>query len=126
MVFQIGCSYRQKLEAALAEMGIAVAQPLEFGSLDAIVSCVSAGVGVTLLPRGVIAPALKNGQVAVHKLPPSRAMVETVFVRRHDAYVSSAMKALFDLLGSKPESKRAAMIVGALQNSSPSRYPAHS
>ncbi|WP_234686028.1 LysR family transcriptional regulator [Bradyrhizobium monzae] len=108
IVFQIGCSYRQKLESILAEMGIAVAQPLEFGSLDAIVSCVAAGLGVTLLPRAVVAPALKDGKVAVHKLLPSRAMVETVFVRRHDAYVSSAMKALFDLLRSKSESRRAA------------------
>lgn len=97
IVFQIGCSYRQRLEAVLAGMGIVVAQPLEFGSLDAIIGCVSAGVGVTLLPRGVVAAAGKEGRVAIHALPPEQALVETLFVRRHDSYVSSAMTAFLDM-----------------------------
>ncbi|UFW88454.1 LysR family transcriptional regulator [Bradyrhizobium barranii] len=108
IVFQIGCSYRQRLETSLAEMGIAVAQPQEFGSLDAIISCVSAGLGVTLMPRAVVASALRDGRVAAHKLPLARGMVETVFVRRKDVYVSSAMKAFFDLIRTHPESRRAA------------------
>ena len=108
IVFQIGCSYRQRLETSLAEMGIAVAQPQEFGSLDAIISCVSAGLGVTLMPRAVVASALRDGKVAAHKLPLARGMVETVFVRRKDVYVSSAMKAFFDLIRTHPESRRAA------------------
>src|ERR1700759_1649102 len=36
IVFRKGCSYRSKLDNLLAETGIFVAQPLEFGSLDAI------------------------------------------------------------------------------------------
>ena len=102
-VFQPGCSYRQRLEATLAEMGIAITEPQEFGSLDAIISCVSAGLGVTLMPRGVVASSVQGGRLAAHKLPPSRAMVETVFVRRKDAYVSSAMTALFDLIRSQTD-----------------------
>ncbi len=97
IVFQLGCSYRQRLEAVLADLGIAVAKPMEFGSLDAIISCVAAGVGVTLLPRGVIAAASREGGVGVHELPPKRARVETLFVRRRDAYLSSAMTAFLDL-----------------------------
>lgn len=93
IVFQIGCSYRQILEAVLAERGIVTASPLEFGSLDAIVSCVAAGVGVTLLPRAVLAQAAGEGRVALHSLPAARARVATLFVRRHDAYVSSALGA---------------------------------
>jgi len=91
IVFQFGCSYRQRLEALLAGMGIVAAKPLEFGSLDAIVSCAAAGVGVTLLPKGVVAAAADAGKVAIHRLPKEFARVETLFVRRHDAYVSSAM-----------------------------------
>jgi DNA-binding transcriptional LysR family regulator len=97
IVFQIGCSYRQRLEAVLAGMGIVVAKPLEFGSLDVIIACVSAGVGVTLLPRGVVATAGKEGRVVIHALPPEQALVETLFVRRHDSYVSSAMSAFLDI-----------------------------
>jgi LysR family transcriptional regulator, cell division regulator len=93
IVFQLGCSYRQRLETILGGMGIITAKPLEFGSLDTIINCVSAGIGVTLLPRAVVAKAEDAGLVTVHALPRRRAQVETLFIRRHDAYVSSAMTA---------------------------------
>ena len=100
IVFQIGCSYRQRLESLLADMGIVTSKPLEFGSLDTIISCVSAGVGITLLPRGVVAAAAQEGRVAIHTLPPERSLVDTLFVRRSDAYTTSAMTALLDMLRS--------------------------
>jgi DNA-binding transcriptional LysR family regulator len=101
IVFQIGCSYRQRLDAILADMGIVVATPQEFGSLDAIIGCVSAGIGVTLLPKGVVAAAWQEGKVAVHDLAPEQAQVETLFIRRHDAYISSAVSAFLDIVRSR-------------------------
>lgn len=93
IVFRVGCSYRQRLETFLAGAGIVAAQPLEFGSLDAIVACVAAGVGVTLLPRGIVAATGGEGRIAVHELPSQHSEVDTLFVRRADAYESSAMAA---------------------------------
>lgn len=94
IVFRYGCSYRRRLESMLSDMGIANAKPLELGSLDAIIACVAAGVGVTLLPRGVVARAEQEGQVAIHRLSQDQAYVETLFIRRKDVYASSALKAL--------------------------------
>ncbi|RKS28023.1 DNA-binding transcriptional LysR family regulator [Pseudomonas sp. WPR_5_2] len=91
VVFRIGCSYRQRLDTLLTSLGIVAPEPLEFGSIEAIIACVSAGVGVTLLPRGVVAIAAREGLVAVHELAPELAEVETVFVRRIDGYFSSAL-----------------------------------
>jgi DNA-binding transcriptional LysR family regulator len=90
VVFRSGCSYRQRLDTLLARLGVVATRPLEFGSLDAIIGCVAADVGIALLPRGVTAAAAREGQVVLHRLPPDLAMAETVFVRRRDAYVSSA------------------------------------
>jgi DNA-binding transcriptional LysR family regulator len=90
-VFEIGT-----LETTLASLGILAPEPLEFGSIEAIIACVSAGVGVTLLPRGVVASALSEGLVNVHELAPEIANVETVFVRRIDAYFSSALSTFLD------------------------------
>jgi DNA-binding transcriptional LysR family regulator len=101
IVFRLGCSYRQRLEALLAEMGIVTATPLEFGSLDAIIACVAAGIGVTLLPRGVVSSAAEQDIVALHSLPPEKAQVATLFIRRHDAYVSSAMQAFVEVTRSR-------------------------
>ena len=96
VVFRIGCSYRQRLDSLLASLGILAPEPLEFGSIEAIIACVSAGVGVTLLPRGVVASAFREGLVNVHELPPEIADVETVFVRRLDGYFSSALSTFLD------------------------------
>jgi len=97
IVFRAGCSYRQRLDNVLAQMGIVVAQPQEFGSLDAIIACVSAGIGVTLLPRGTVAPAVRESRIAIHPVPPKIGAVQTLFVRRRDAYESSAMRAFLDV-----------------------------
>jgi DNA-binding transcriptional LysR family regulator len=96
VVFRIGCSYRQRLDSLLTRLGIPAPEPLEFGSIEAIIACVSAGVGVTLLPRGVVASALRDGLVNVHELTPDIADVETVFVRRIDGYFSSALSTFLD------------------------------
>lgn len=91
VVFRIGCSYRQRLDTLLTSLGVLAPEPLEFGSIEAIIACASAGVGITLLPRGVVANAAREGLVVVHDLPPELAEVETVFVRRIDGYFSSAL-----------------------------------
>lgn len=103
IVFQYGCSYRQKLEAILSSMGIANAKPLELGSLDAMIACVSVGVGVTLLPRRVVAHAVKENKVLAHALPQIQSHAETLFIRRKDTYTSSAMKAFLKLCEAQEE-----------------------
>jgi DNA-binding transcriptional LysR family regulator len=98
LVLRIGCSYRKRLETVLASRGIVDARTQEFGSLDAIVGCVAGGLGITLLPRGVVAAAARAGDVALHSLPPAEAMVDTLFIRRRDGYVSSALSTFLQLV----------------------------
>jgi DNA-binding transcriptional LysR family regulator len=97
IVFRSGCSYRQRLETLLARLGVIIAKPLEFSSLDVIVNCVAAGVGITLLPKSVVASAAASGSVMIHSIPGDLGYVETLFIRRHDGYVSSAMAALLNM-----------------------------
>lgn len=97
IVFRHGCSYRQRLDNLLARRGIQTAQPLEFGSLEAIIGCVAAGVGVTLLPRAVIASAWREGRVAAHELPPDQARADTVFIRHGRKYQTSALAAFLSI-----------------------------
>lgn len=93
VVLRAGCSYRQRLEEILAKRGIVGLRRLEFGTLEAIFGCVAAGLGVTLLPRSLIGPVWSHGRVALHELPKAETMVETLFIRRRDALVSSALAA---------------------------------
>jgi DNA-binding transcriptional LysR family regulator len=70
---------------------------MEFGTLEAIVSCVAAGLGITMLPRALIGSVWKDGRVAVHRLPAKHAHVQTIFVRRR-AFVSSALSTFLAML----------------------------
>jgi DNA-binding transcriptional LysR family regulator len=96
VVLRAGCSYRQRLEMLLARRGIAVPRLMEFGTLEAIFGCVSAGLGITLLPRALIGPVWLAGRVSVHRLPVDEAMVSTVFIHRREAHLSSALRAFLD------------------------------
>jgi len=97
VVLRAGCSYRQRLEEMLARRGVVGLRLLELGTIDGILGCVAAGLGVTLLPRAIAAAPARQRRVAVHPLPPAEARVETLFIRRKDAYVSSALAAFLDL-----------------------------
>jgi DNA-binding transcriptional LysR family regulator len=97
VVIRVGCSYRLKLETYLAQSGIVGVRTLEFGSLEAILACVAAGLGVTLLPVALIGPVCASGRVRPHALPHGQGIVETVFVRRRDAYKSSGLCAFLDV-----------------------------
>jgi len=93
VVLRAGCSYRQRLEALLARRGVPSPRVMEFGTLEAIFACVAAGLGITLLPRALLGPVCPAGRLSLHTLPPAEAEVETVFIRRRDAFASSAMRA---------------------------------
>jgi DNA-binding transcriptional LysR family regulator len=97
IVLKAGCSYRLQLEAMLARRGILGVRQLEFGTLEAIIACVSAGVGVTLLPRALLGSVWERGRVHIHPLPSNEGQVETVFIRHREAFASSALHAFLDL-----------------------------
>jgi DNA-binding transcriptional LysR family regulator len=96
IVLRAGCSYRHRLEAVLASRGILGVRVLEFGTLEAILGCVAAGLGITLLPRSIVGPSGRGDALAIHEIPVAEARVETLFVRRRGAFVSSALAAFLD------------------------------
>ncbi len=94
LVFRTGCSYRQRLEQILAEMGWPCASRLELGTLDGIIGCVAADMGVTLLPRTVAERAAAGGTIRTHRLASQRRRVDTLFIRHRSRHHSSALKNL--------------------------------
>jgi DNA-binding transcriptional LysR family regulator len=93
VILRAGCSYRQRLEEILARRGVVGLRRLEFGTLEAILGAVAAGLGVTLMPRALVGPMWRGGRIAVHRLPRAEGLVKTVFVRRRDMLCSSALTA---------------------------------
>ena len=98
LVMRRGCAYRQRLEELLARRGVAVVQVLEYGTFDAVMACVSAGMGLTLLPAALLEQWEGRHPVSVLTLPHHEGDAETVLVRRTQSYVSTAMRAFLDVL----------------------------
>jgi DNA-binding transcriptional LysR family regulator len=91
-VFRVGCSYRQRLERFLGVRGITLINQLEFGTLEGIIGCVSAGLGITMLPLSVVEPYVRRKEVAVHRIALEDARSETVFITRRDSLRSLALE----------------------------------
>lgn len=98
IVFRVGCTYRQRLEAAFAAHGWGPAQRLEFGTLDGMLGCVAAGVGVTGLPRSVVEAYRGAPGLRIEPFGPDGLWVDTLLVRRHDSFRSAALSAFEHLL----------------------------
>jgi DNA-binding transcriptional LysR family regulator len=108
LAFRSGCFYRSTLENWFYQVGLVPNQILELGTLDGILSCVGAGMGVTLLPRAVAEDYGSRYAIRCHRLPAEFANVSTYFIRRKDTFSTSAIRALitlirdeFELSGSK-------------------------
>lgn len=92
LVFRSGCSYRAKLNQLLHEQGVFPVKSMEFGTLETIIGCVSAGLGISLLPRSIVSNSEHHGHVRCH-VPDKPIIVTTVFIRRKDALITSALDA---------------------------------
>jgi DNA-binding transcriptional LysR family regulator len=91
-----GCAYRGRLEDILARRGVTPSGCMEFGTVEAILGCVEAGLGITLLPRGLVYRAERERRLSLHSLSPSDAEVDIFFVRRKDTRLFSALEAFIE------------------------------
>lgn len=84
LAFRTGCAYRRRLETWFAENSVPLARVSEFGTFEAIIGCVAAGMGVAVMPREIMQLRDYRGTVAMHPLPDHIARVQTLLVWRSD------------------------------------------
>lgn len=82
--FRHGCPYRIKAEMYFREQGLAPVQIMEFGTLDGILGCVSAGVGVAVLPKSVVDRSQYKQVLKFTSIRKDLAEVQTMFISRRD------------------------------------------
>lgn len=98
LVCRIGCSYRQKLEHFLSDEGFDQLDEMEFGTFEGIIGCVSAGLGMSMLPRSVVERSARRNEVRIHVLPKSANLMETSFVTRSGDMRSGALEGLIETI----------------------------
>jgi LysR family transcriptional regulator, cell division regulator len=97
ITFRQGCSYRQRLETHFTTRGWLPFRRLEMGTVEGILGCVGANVGVTVLPRSVVESSRSRDSLRIEAFTPEPLWVDTLLVRRRDAYVGSTLRA-FDAM----------------------------
>ncbi len=101
LVLKVGCHYRQRLERYLAAEGFGLLNQMEFGTIDGVVGCVAAGLGITMLPRSVVERAVRTKDVSIHELPRPYRHVETQFVTHKAKVRSLALSRLVEVIVSE-------------------------
>jgi DNA-binding transcriptional LysR family regulator len=103
LVFRTGCTYRQRLEQVFSEFGWPSAARFELGTLDGMIGCVAADMGVTLLPRAVVERDHVNRDISIHPLAASQSRVDTLFIQRRSAHQYSALQGFVACLTKREE-----------------------
>ena len=91
LVLHKGCFYREKLKHWLHEEGVIPSKVMEFGSLDALMGCIAAGLGVTLLPLSIVQRYSYLEEVTHYPIPEKFSLVDTLFIYRTDATFSTPL-----------------------------------
>jgi DNA-binding transcriptional LysR family regulator len=101
LVFKVGCHYRQRLEQFLGAEGASMLSPMDFGTIDGIIGCVAAGLGISMLPKSVVEMSARRKDIAIHQLPRPHRYVETQFVTHKAQVQSLALTRLIDVIVSE-------------------------
>lgn len=97
VTFKKGCSYRNQFQEWMAEEEIKYRRVLEFGSLEAILGCVRAGLGYTVLPLSVIDKMGLDKDLKIKKIPKEFGELDTVFVYKKNLSETKAFKEFINI-----------------------------
>ncbi|HEY6898423.1 MAG TPA: LysR substrate-binding domain-containing protein [Rhodocyclaceae bacterium] len=96
ILFREGCAYRTRALAWQRVTGHAMADTMEFGTLEGLLGCVAVGLGWTLMPRRVVEQSPHCADLVVEPVPEDIGRVPTGMVYLPDAPPLAALKTLGD------------------------------
>ena len=97
LAFDHGCSYRKRLEDWFAQAEELPERIIEMSSYHAMLGCAVAGMGITLMPRMVLAASPQARYLSIHALPADISRAPTSLIWRKGA-LSPKVRALSDIL----------------------------
>ncbi|ERI07824.1 putative HTH-type transcriptional regulator GltR [Aneurinibacillus aneurinilyticus ATCC 12856] len=101
IVFKSGCFYRKVLEDWLRSQGIIPEKMMELNTLEGIVGCVRAGLGISLLTKSVVDGRNQNKELVQYSLPHKEGRVTTSYVYHKDSVKTPAFHEFVNMLTSK-------------------------
>ena len=106
ILFREGCAYRTRAIAWQRAQGHAVADAMEFGTLEGILGCIAVGLGWTLMPRRVVDQSSHAADLVIETLPGEFSLVPTGMIHLREAAPMAALKTLCDGITTSANRKR--------------------
>lgn len=103
ILFREGCAYRTRAIAWQRATGHAVADAMEFGTLEGILGCVAVGLGWTLMPRRVVEQSLHAADLTIAAVPAEYGRVPTGMICLRDAPPLAALQTLARAVATRGE-----------------------
>ena len=97
LLSRVDCSYRRILEQILQESRCEPKMVLEFNSVAAIIECVAAGLGVTLIPEIAVSRELELKNLVTLPWSESNIEVAQLMIWHQDKWLSPIMKRFMDI-----------------------------
>jgi len=97
LAFPLGCFYRKQLETWLHNSGFIPYRIMEFSTIETILGCVAAGMGITFLPRSVLS-GKSSAEISIHPLPAEVAHVTTRFLWRKNSVEPRTLSAFREVV----------------------------
>lgn len=92
-----GSGTRELIEEKLSANNISVKTALELGSDEAIKRAVEVGIGVSIVPRGVVKNELRRGFVRAVRLLNEAIVMQYSMIHHRDKYISNIIRAFIDI-----------------------------
>jgi DNA-binding transcriptional LysR family regulator len=98
LVFKKGCAFREVAESFMKEKFKRTNPLMEFTSIDIVLACIAAGMGVSLLPEILIKKAKQHKGIQAFKIPKPLRDAQIHFITHKDAKITKAMEKLLELV----------------------------
>ncbi|MEW4058658.1 LysR family transcriptional regulator [Bacillus siamensis] len=105
LFFAAGCSHRRKIKNILKEEAVPAHKIIEFGTLEAIIGAVQAGLGVSFLPASAARYFKNRENLFHHQLPERFRDMNISFIYRRDLFLTSAFEELLNGLKALPNGR---------------------
>lgn len=93
--------YSKELKELLRNQNMKADTIMEFGSLEAIKQCVKKGLGITLLPRIVVANEIQSGELVMLEVEIDPIPIHAKMIYHRDKWMSVPLAALKDIVAQK-------------------------
>ena len=91
IVLRDGCTHQEVLERWMVASGFANYRVIVRGSIEAILSSASVGMGICIFPRSVVDRSESASSATLVQLPPEEATVPTTLIWRKDVVQTAAL-----------------------------------